>query len=155
MNRVGFWQNGVLRRLFLARRIVVRILSPDFSPHFCGKKCPEQKPSGKNPAKSSKIHTTESPTHFCRRAGPIITLQPNSGWGTLFCFFVCAFSYFWDSGVFLGSVVSNPAKPCGDRKRSVACMRCNQRRLKDPKTKVEQLPDNPYPFNQGGGGSPP
>ena len=38
------------RILFLGRRIFSRILSPDSSPHFCGKKCPE-KSSRKIPGK--------------------------------------------------------------------------------------------------------
>ena len=45
---------------------------PDFSPHyFLWETVPRKNnPPGKSPAKSSKICTTRSPTHFCRGAGP-------------------------------------------------------------------------------------
>ena len=69
--RVGFWQNGFFRRfLFFGppdffRRFCRRI----FSPHFCGKKCPDKKkkPPGKSPVKSSKFYTTKIPDTFLQR----------------------------------------------------------------------------------------
>ena len=47
-----------------------RILTPDCSSHFCGKKCAEKKSPGKSPANPPKFIQQKSPTRFCRRAGP-------------------------------------------------------------------------------------
>ena len=55
---------------FLSRRIFLRILSPNFSPYFCGRRGPEKcfvgkgaqkNPPGKSPAISSRSHTTKIP----------------------------------------------------------------------------------------------
>ena len=55
------------------RRASARVQGEDSSP-FCGTKCPE-KSSRKIPAKSSKIYSEKSPTHFCRGARPILKMN--------------------------------------------------------------------------------
>ena len=69
--RVGFWQNGFFADFcFWAAGFLRGFSRRIFSPHFCGKKCPE-KSSRKIPGKTlQKLYRTKSPTHFCRGAGP-------------------------------------------------------------------------------------
>ena len=62
--RVGFWQNGFFADFYFWAAEFFRGFSRRiFSPHFCGKKCPE-KSSRKIPAKSSKIYTTKILRHI-------------------------------------------------------------------------------------------
>ena len=61
--------------LCLGRRIFSWILSPDFSPHFSGKRA-QINPPGKSLANPPKFTYQKSPTHFCRGAGPTKTF----GW---------------------------------------------------------------------------
>ena len=68
--RVGFWQNGFFADFFFLAAGFFRGFSRRiFSPHFCGKKCPE-KSSRKIPEKIlQNLYNKNPPTHFCRVAG--------------------------------------------------------------------------------------
>ena len=68
--RVGFWQNGFFADFhFWAAGIFRGFCCRIFSPHFCGKKCPEN--PQENPRQyPPKLIQQKSPTHFCRGAGP-------------------------------------------------------------------------------------
>ena len=68
--RVGFWQNGFFADFyFWAAGFFCGFSRRIFSPHFCGKKCPE-KSSRKIPAKILQdLYNKNPPTHFCRMAG--------------------------------------------------------------------------------------
>ena len=69
--RVGFWQNGFFADFcFWAAGFFSRILSPIFSPHFCGEKVP-RKILQENPRQSPpNFIQQKSPTHFRRGAVP-------------------------------------------------------------------------------------
>ena len=69
--RVGFWQNGFFADFYFWAAGFLRGFSRrTFSPHFCGKKCPEKSSSPeKSPRKSFNIYNKNPPTHFCRMAG--------------------------------------------------------------------------------------
>ena len=68
--RVRFWQNGFFADFYFWAAGFFRGFSRRiFSPHFCGKKCPE-KSSSKIPAKIlQNLYNKNPPTHFCRMAG--------------------------------------------------------------------------------------
>ena len=68
--RVGSWQNGFFADFyFWAAGFFRGFCRRIFSPHFCGKKCPE-KSSRKIPGKILQIlYNKNPPTHFCRLAG--------------------------------------------------------------------------------------
>ena len=70
--RVGFWQNGFFADFyFWAAGFFRGFPRRIFSPHFCGKKCPE-KSSRKIPAKIlQNLYNKNPPTHFCRMTGAI------------------------------------------------------------------------------------
>ena len=78
--RVGFWQNGFFADFYFWAAEFFREFSRRiFSPHFCGKKCPE-KSSRKIPAKIlQNLYNKNPPTHFCRMAGAIIFVTGTSG----------------------------------------------------------------------------
>ena len=67
--RAGFRQNGFFADFYFWAAGFFRGFSRRiFSPHFCGKKCPE-KSSGKIPGKIlQKLYNKNPPTHFCRLA---------------------------------------------------------------------------------------
>ena len=54
---------GIFEFEFLSRGIFSRIVSLDFSPHFCGKECPETS-SRKIPGKILKHCYNKNPRHF-------------------------------------------------------------------------------------------
>ena len=74
--RVGLWQNGFFADFYFWAAGFFRGFSRRiFSPHFCGKKCPE-KSSRKIPGKIlQNLCNKNPPTHFCRGAGPTFFAQ--------------------------------------------------------------------------------
>ena len=106
--RAGFRQNGFFADFYFWAAGFFRGFSRRiFSPHFCGKKCPE-KSSRKIPGKIlQNLYDKNPPTHFCRLAGARNQVSGLVfGRADLFFYF-----YSWAARYFLREV-STPPKRC-------------------------------------------